>query len=125
MRHGSHVVNKSKIHLRLRMMENFNKKMITLKKSKRKFKKEVEECQQEGNNWERFNRGDLSKGNKEEKTREKGKKISKRRIEKEGRIGGKMRKNKANRWISIKFWLMRESKSQSLNQKICLMIDKM
>ena len=41
MRHGSHVVNKSKTHLRLRMMENFNKKMITLKKSKRKFKKKM------------------------------------------------------------------------------------
>ena len=41
MRHGSHVVNKSKTHLRLRMMENFNKKMITLKKSKRKFKENI------------------------------------------------------------------------------------
>ena len=41
MRHGSHVVNKSKTHLKLRMMENFNKEMITLKKSKRKFKKKM------------------------------------------------------------------------------------
>ena len=41
MRHGSHVVNKSKTHLKLRMMENFNKKMITLKKSKRRFKKKM------------------------------------------------------------------------------------
>ena len=41
MRHGSHVVNKSETHLELRMMENFNKEMITLKKSKRKFKKKM------------------------------------------------------------------------------------
>ena len=40
MRHGNHVVNKSKTHLKLRMMENF-KEMIILKKSKRKFKKKM------------------------------------------------------------------------------------
>ena len=54
MRHGSHVVTKSKTHLKLRMMENF-KEMITLKKSKRKFKKKM----QENNNKKGIIRKDL------------------------------------------------------------------
>ena len=41
MRYGNNVVSRSKTHLKLKMMENFNKKMMTLKKSRRKFKKKM------------------------------------------------------------------------------------